>query len=134
MNDLNSPTDAPDPAWTDSEQRLRVPDTSMLPGSEKAPPPAVQLLKQAVRGAHDSIDRLAQTVTPTVRKLGESVSAAEEALQAKSEQWRETGDAWVDGKLTLPLLSPMRSTAGTPSLSRSVRWRLASGVSILYLM
>lgn len=116
MNDIKPPTSTPDQAWTDGDQRLRVPDTSMLPGSEKAPPPAVQLLRQAVRGAHDSIDQLAETVTPTVRKLGESVSAAEDALQAKSEQWRETGDAWVEGVRTTVRRNPLACVAGALAL------------------
>jgi hypothetical protein len=38
----------------------------MLPDSEKAAPAAVGLLKQAVQGAHDTIDRLADSATPAV--------------------------------------------------------------------
>lgn len=117
MNDINTPEGSQDQTRTDdAAHRMPVPDTSMLPGSEKAPPPAVQLLKQAVRGAHDSIDRLAETVTPTVRKLGESVSAAEDALQAKSEQWRETGDAWVEGMRTTVRRNPLVCVAGALAL------------------
>lgn len=84
------------PIGSGVDQRMPVPDTSMLPGSEQAPPPAIKLLNQAVRGAHDSLDRLAQTVTPAVLQLGETVAAADGVLQAKSEQWRETGDVWVE--------------------------------------
>ena len=44
---------------TGTRERASVPDMSMLPGSEKAPPATVDLLNRAVQGAHDTIDRLA---------------------------------------------------------------------------
>ena len=116
MNETNPPASTSDPSWPDDDHRLRVPDTSMLPGSEKAPPPAVNLLKQAVRGAHDGIDRLAETVTPAVRRLGESVSAAEEALQAKSAQLRDTGDEWVDSVRTTVRRNPLACVAAAVAL------------------
>lgn len=85
MIEIKPSDSTPDKPWPDSDQRLRVADTSMLPGSEKAPAPAVDLLNHAVRGAHNSIDRLAESVAPTVQRLGEGVSAAEDALHAKTE-------------------------------------------------
>ena len=116
MNETNPPASTSDPSWPDDDHRLRVPDTSMLPGSEKAPSPAVNLLKQAVRGAHDSIDRLAETVTPAVRRLGESVSAAEAALQARSVQLRDTGDEWVDSMRTTVRRNPLACVAAAVAL------------------
>ena len=116
MTETKPPTSTSDPGWPDSDHRLRVPDTSMLPGSEKAPPPAVNLLQQAVRGAHDGIDRLAETVTPAVRRLGESVSAAEEALQAKSTQLRNTGDEWVESVRTTVRRNPLACVAAAVAL------------------
>ena len=107
MYETNPPESLSDHLRPDVDHRLRVPDTSLLPGSDKAPPPAINLLNQAVRGAHDGIDRLADTVTPAVRKLGETVSAAEAALHAKTAQLRETGDEWVDSKNP-----PMRACLG----------------------
>ena len=116
MTETKPPASTPDPGWPDDDHRLRVPDTSMLSGSEKAQPPAVNLLKQAVRGAHDGIDRLAETLTPAVRRLGESVSAAEEALQAKSTQLRDTGDAWVDSVRTTVRRNPLACVAAAVAL------------------
>lgn len=92
--DRNPESDVP---WRHSDGQPPVPGTSMLPGSEKPAPAAVGLLKHAVRGAHDSIDRLADRAEPAVRQLGESVAAAEDALQAKAVQLREVRDEWVEG-------------------------------------
>jgi hypothetical protein len=65
----------------------------MLPGSEMAPPAAIKLLNHAGQGAHDTLDGQADSAAPAVRQLGESVSTAEEALQAKAAPLRETRDA-----------------------------------------
>lgn len=116
MNDINPPVSTSEQAWSDDDHRMRVPDTSLLPGSEKVPAPAVNLLKQAVRGAHDSIDRLAETVTPAVRRLGESVTAAEVALHAKSDQLRETGDQWAHSMRTTVRRNPLACVAAAVAL------------------
>ena len=78
--------------WPNSDVRAQVPDTSMLPGSEKPTPAAVGLLKNAVQGAHATIDRLAERATPAVRQLGDTYAAAEDKLHAKAGQLRETRD------------------------------------------
>ena len=91
--DSNGESDAP---WRHSDRQLPVPDTSMLHGSAQATPAAVGLLNQAARGAHHTIDRLADSAEPAVRQLGERVAAAENALQAKAGQLRETRDEWAE--------------------------------------
>jgi len=83
--------------WGTSDHRVRVPDTSMLPGSEKAPTAAVGMLRHAAQGAHDTIDRLADSAAPAVRRVSQHVASAEEALQAKAGQLRDTRDSWVGG-------------------------------------
>lgn len=116
MNQPIHPNTAPDAPWPSGDNRVQVPDTSMLPGSEQAPPAAVGLLKTAVQGAHDTIDRLADRATPAVRQLGESVTAAGETLHAKSDQWRETGDQWVEGVRTTVRSNPLASVAAALAL------------------
>ena len=95
MNETNNPNPQSDGHWRHSERQVLVPDTSMLPGSEMPPPAAVGLLKHAVRGAHDTIDRLADSAEPAVRQIGASVAAAEDALQAKANALRQTRDEWL---------------------------------------
>ena len=120
MYETNPPGSLSDHLRPDGDHRLRVPDTSLLPGSEQAAPPAINLLNQAVRGAHDGIDRLAETVTPAVRKLGETVSAAEAALHAKTDQLRETGDEWVDNMRTTVRRNPLACLAVAVALGAVV--------------
>lgn len=120
MIEFKHPDSTLDRPWPDSDQRLRVADTSMLPGSEKAPAPAVDLLNHAVRGAHNSIDRLAESVAPTVQRLGEGVSAAEDALHAKTEQLRVTTDEWVDSLRTTVRSNPLACVAAALALGAVV--------------
>lgn len=96
MNDTIHPDKLSEVPWPTSGPRMPAPT---LPASmaSPAPPPAVDLLNQAVQGAHETLDRLADRAAPAVRQLGESVSAAEDALHAKASQWRDTGDEWVEG-------------------------------------
>ena len=97
MNETINHDNASDTPWSAGDHRVRVPNTSMLPGSEKAPTAAVGLLRNAVEGAHDTIDHVAESAAPAVRQLGESVAAAAEALDAKTAQLRHTRDEWVEG-------------------------------------
>ncbi len=54
-----------------------VPNTSLLSDSEKIAPVAADTIDKAVQGAHNAVDRLADTAAPTVRHLA------------------QTGDAWA---------------------------------------
>lgn len=100
-----------DVPWPTSSERIRVPDTSMLPGSEKSPPAAVGLLKQAVQGAHNTLDRLAEGAEPAVRQLGHSVSAAAGAVQAKTDQLRHLRHEWVDSARSTVRDNPLLAIA-----------------------
>lgn len=116
MNETIHPDSASDVRWPTGDPRVRAPDTSMLPGSEKAPPAAVVLLKNAVQGAHDTIDRLADVAAPAAQQLGESVSAAEEALHAKTDQLRDLRDEWVESLRTTVRDNPLVSVAAALAL------------------
>jgi len=109
MNEIIHPDGMSDGTWPTSDPQLPVPDTSMLPGSEKAPPAAVGLLKHVVRGAHDTIDRLAESAAPAVRQLGESVEAAGVALQVRAEGLE--GEVAADSDRVALVLSNLVSNA-----------------------
>ena len=102
--------------WPMGDHQVRVPNTSMLPGSEKAPPASVGLLRKAVQGAHETIDRLADSAAPAVRQLGESVAAAEETLHAKTDQLRETRDQWIEGARGTVRANPLACVAAALAL------------------
>lgn len=95
MNEITQTKSASESAWPNGDHRMKTPNTSMLPGSELGTPPAVGLLKDAAEGAHHTIDRLADSAEPTVRRLGDSVSAAGEMLRARTNQLRVTRDEWT---------------------------------------
>ena len=100
---------AVDGEWTHARPAPPVPNTSLLPGSEKAPTPAVRLLNRAAQGAHDTIDRLADGAAPTVQRLGDSLSGAQDAIHAQADLLRVTRDTWSaslrDTVRSNPLLS-----------------------------
>jgi ElaB/YqjD/DUF883 family membrane-anchored ribosome-binding protein len=116
MNETLNPYTASDVPWTTSDPQERAPDMSMLPDSENAAAPAVGLLKTAVHGAHDTIDRLADRAEPAVRQAGESVAAAGETLRAKTDQLRETRDEWVEGARSTVRSNPLASVAAALAL------------------
>jgi ElaB/YqjD/DUF883 family membrane-anchored ribosome-binding protein len=111
MSEPILPVGVSDVPWSSSDYRARVPDTSMLPGSESAPPPMVKLMTDAVQGSHDAIDRLAERVAPVARQLGERASAAEGALQAKADRLRERGDEWVESLRRTVRRKPLSAVA-----------------------
>jgi ElaB/YqjD/DUF883 family membrane-anchored ribosome-binding protein len=86
-----------DVPWPTSNQRMPTPDHSALPGNESNPPGATGMLKHAVQGAHDTLDRLADRAAPAVQRMDDSMHSAEATLRAKTSQLRERGDEWVDG-------------------------------------
>lgn len=86
-----------DVPWPTSSNRVPAPDHSALPGNNATQPGATGMLKNAVQGAHDTLDRLADRAAPAVQRMGDSVSSAEATLRAKTSQLREKGDEWVDG-------------------------------------
>lgn len=116
MNETIYPDRPSDVAWPNSDPRARMPDTSMLPNSEKAAPAAVGLLNSAAQGAHHTIDRLADSAAPAGRQLGETVSAAAETLHATTDQLRQTGNAWAESVRTTVRSKPLVSVAAALAL------------------
>jgi hypothetical protein len=57
--------------------------------------PATGVIDRVVRGAHDTIDRLAESATPQVQRLEAGVNDANGALHAKADQMRGMGEAWT---------------------------------------
>ena len=117
MNETILPADnLSDVPWPTSDVRVPVPDTSMLSGSEKAPPAAVGLLKSAVQGAHDTIDRLAESAAPAVRRWGDGAADAEVALHERADQLREVRDAWAETVRTTVRDNPLAAVVAALAL------------------
>ncbi len=54
------------------------------------------LMSRVVQGAHQTIDRLAETAAPHVHKLTQNVNSAGSALHDRADQAREMGDEWAE--------------------------------------
>lgn len=87
-----TPHPSTSPSLQDRERALPVANTSMLPGSEKAPAPGVQLLKHALQGAHESVDRFGERAGPGVQRWGERVAGAQQSLQTQAARLLESRD------------------------------------------
>lgn len=120
MNENLRPLTTSDVPWPTRDDRMPVPDTSMLPGSEGSPPATASLMKNAVQGVHDTIDRLADSAAPAVGQLGDGVAAAEDALKASADVIRGTGDAWVEGLRTTVRDNPLACMAGALALGAMI--------------
>lgn len=83
---------------------------------ESAPPVTADLMTRVVRGAHDTIDRLAEQAAPQLQRLDEGLAGAGSALHDKSEQWRETGDAWAESLRCTVRDNPLAAVVGALAL------------------
>jgi len=54
------------------------------------------LLGRVVEGAHQAIDRLADSAAPHVQRLQQGVADAGDALHERAGQAREMGDEWAE--------------------------------------
>jgi len=57
---------------------------------------SVELLQRMVHGAHDTLDRLAETAAPQLQRLEAGLTDANAALHDKADQVRQGGDAWAE--------------------------------------
>lgn len=116
MNEALYPDSASGAPTISADHRMEVPNTSLLPGSEKAPPAAVGVLKNVVKGAHEVIDRLADGAMPAVTQLGDSASSAEHRLQAKAEQLLRKRNEWLERSRTAVRRKPLAAIAAALTL------------------
>jgi len=69
------------------------------------------VLGQVVQGAHNTVDRLAESAAPHVQRLQEGVNSASEMLHARTDQAREVGDEWAESLRTTVREHPLASLA-----------------------
>ena len=118
MNEITHPNHLSNAPELTGDHRIWTPNTEKLTDidKDKAAPEAIGLMKQAVQGAHATIDRLAEGAAPAVHQLGEAVSSAEDALHAKADQLRMTRDEWAEGARTTVRGNPLVSVAAAFAL------------------
>lgn len=69
------------------------------------------LLNRVVQGAHQTIDRLAETAAPHVQRLQEGMSSTGDALAQRADHMREVGDEWTENLRTTVRENPLASLA-----------------------
>lgn len=97
----------------ENEAATQSATSAMAPNAARnAPPgaaaagarPGSDMLGGVVQGAHDTIDRIAQSVEPAVRKL-------QDGIGARSEHMRELGDEWAESLRCTVREHPLASVA-----------------------
>jgi UDP-N-acetylmuramyl pentapeptide synthase len=116
MNETLHADGKSDVPWPTSDYRVPVPATSMLPGSEKAPTAAMNLLNHAVQGAHQAVDQIADRAAPIAREVGEHASAASDAVHAKTAQLKAARDEWVESLRSSVRSNPLVAVAAAVAL------------------
>ena len=73
--------------------------------------PQSDVLNRVVQGAHQTIDKLAETAAPHVQRLEQGVSSASETLHARADHAREVGDEWAESLRTTVRENPLAALA-----------------------
>lgn len=75
---------------------LHVPGAGAVPPGADAAQAAPDVLGRVVQGAHDTIDRLAETAAPHVQRLQEGMSSAGEQMHDRADQVTQMSEEWAE--------------------------------------
>ena len=73
--------------------------------------PQSDVLNRVVQGAHQAIDKLAETAAPHVQRLEQGVHSTSDTLHARADQARELSDEWTESLRTTVRENPLASVA-----------------------
>lgn len=111
-----SSTSATDPTRSSSDDALGgsslASEGSMSSTSASAMPSSASSLKpdlmdRVVRGAHETVDKLADQAKPQLQRLQEGADSASETLHARVDQAREMSDQWAESLRTTVRENPL---------------------------
>jgi hypothetical protein len=124
MNELHPLDGVSAVPWTHSDRRDPLPDalpeaSPDIAGGTPAPA-AVDLLGRAARGAHHTIDRLAERAQPAAQQLDAGVAAAGDKLHAGADRVRHTRDEWAEGARTAVRGHPLLAVASAAALGAAI--------------
>lgn len=80
-------------------------------GSGESPGGEGDLRGRVVQGAHDTIDRLADSASPQLQRLQDGMSSASDAVQTRAGALRATGDAWAESLRSTVRENPLAALA-----------------------
>ncbi len=69
------------------------------------------VLARVVQGAHDTIDRLADSAAPHVQRLSEGMTSANEMVHTRADQVRDMGDEWAESLRCTVRENPLAAVA-----------------------
>ncbi len=116
MNEPTFPSITPEVPWPTSGNRETSPHQATVTTNESAPATGSPKMDRAVQAGHNTIDRVADASASTVRRLGERMHGAEDALHAKTAQLRVTRDEWVESMRGTVRSNPLASVAAGVAL------------------
>jgi len=73
--------------------------------------PGDDMFGRVVQGAHETIDRLAESAAPHVHKLQDSVAAASDQLHHRADRALEVGDEWTESLRCMVRDHPLAAVA-----------------------
>ncbi len=88
-------------------------DPAASSGATEGTPPATQppLMDRVVKGAHETIDKLAESAAPHVQQMQESVGGVNTMLHERADQARELGAEWAEALRSTVREHPMAALA-----------------------
>jgi len=95
--------------------------TDMDDSSKASTPPnpdgkSADLLQRVVQGAHQTIDRMADTAAPHVQRMQEGMHSAGDMLNHRGEQVRDMGDEWAESLRATVRENPLAAVAAAVAL------------------
>ena len=119
--DTNNKSAAPTPIWHGVSDPAPDADSNPLPPAEKLlAVDAGELMKRVTLETHAAVERLADSIEPTVRQLAEGVSLVEDAVGAKTDEIRKAGDEWAESLRCTVRGNPLKSMAAAVALGALV--------------
>ncbi len=108
-----SPFPSSDEALMGDDVSLSRASRSSMASSATGSTPASgnEILDRVVSGAHNAIDRLAETVAPHVQRMQDGVSHANQSLHQRSDDMRDLSDEWADSLRTTVRENPLAAVA-----------------------
>ena len=79
------------------------------------------MLNRVVQGAHQTIDKLAESAAPHLQRLEQGVSSASDTLHARADHAREVSDEWTESLRTTVRENPLATVAA----ALAVGWLVA---------
>ena len=86
---------------------------NMQPGPDGG---SADLLQRVVQGAHQTIDRMADTAAPHVQRMQDNMTSAGDMLNHRGDQVRELGDEWAESLRTTVRENPLAAVAAAMAL------------------